>query len=177
MSGLPKLPIEPLTQAAFAPFGEVIETQGRDYFFINNGATRRYHRLAAAQTERPQDEVIISIFQARRTELPLTIGMLERHPLGSQAFVPLQENPFLIVVAPLGDGVKSGEIRAFRSNGRQGVNYFKGVWHHPLLALDDGDRFLVIDRAGVGENCDEYLLSAAQQLLLADHGGFRDHQS
>ncbi|MCF5376499.1 ureidoglycolate lyase, partial [Pseudomonas syringae] len=98
-----KLIIEPLTKEAFAPFGDVIETDGSDHFMINNGSTMRFHRLADVQTAQPEDKAIISIFRAEALPMPLTIGMLERHPLGSQAFVPLLGNPFLIVVAPVGD--------------------------------------------------------------------------
>lgn len=97
------LKIEPLTKEAFAPFGDVIETAGSDYFMINNGSTRRYHKLATVETAQPEDNAIISIFSAEKLEMPLRIRMLERHPLGSQAFIPLLGNPFLVVVAPLGD--------------------------------------------------------------------------
>ncbi len=123
------LTIEPLTKEAFAPFGDVIETEGSDYFMINNGSTRRYHKLATVETAAPEDQAIISIFAAEALEMPLVIRMLERHPLGSQAFIPLLGHPFLVVVAPLGDAPVPGHVRAFRSNGRQGVNYHRGVWH------------------------------------------------
>src|SRR3546814_16692963 len=96
------LTIEPLTKEAFAPFGDVIETAGSDYFMINNGSTRRYHKLATVKTAAPDDQAIISIFAAEALEIPLVIRMLERPPLGSQAFIPLLGNPFLIVVRPLG---------------------------------------------------------------------------
>ncbi|SEI46230.1 ureidoglycolate lyase [Azotobacter beijerinckii] len=160
------LSIEPLSKAAFAPFGEVIETEGSDYFMINNGSTRRYHALARVQTAAPEDQAILSIFVARTLPLPLTIRMLERHPQGSQAFVPLRGNPFLIVVAPPGDAPHPEQVRAFLSNGRQGVNYQRGVWHHPVLALADDDEFLVIDRSGAGANCDEHFFGEDEQLLL-----------
>lgn len=87
------LKIEPLTKEAFAPFGDVIETAGSDYFMINNGSTRRYHKLATVETAQPEDNAIISIFSAEKLEMPLRIRMLERHPLGSQAFIPLLGNP------------------------------------------------------------------------------------
>jgi len=129
------LTIEPLTKEAFAPFGDVIETEGSEFFMINNGSTRRYHKLATVETAEPEDRAIISIFAAEALEMPLAIRMLERHPLGSQAFVPLLGHPFLVVVAPLGDAPVPGHVRAFRSNGRQGVNYHRGVWHHPVLTI------------------------------------------
>jgi Ureidoglycolate hydrolase len=95
------LMIEPLTKEAFAEFGDVIETDGSDHFMINNGSTMRFHKLATVETAEPEDKAIISIFRADAQDMPLTVRMLERHPLGSQAFIPLLGNPFLIVVAPL----------------------------------------------------------------------------
>ncbi|UTV29694.1 ureidoglycolate lyase [Photobacterium atrarenae] len=154
-NGLRRLTITPLTQEAFAPFGDVIEVENRDYFMINNGSTRRYHQLAETDVAEQGGRAIISIFQATPLVYPLTVSMLERHPLGSQAFVPLLGQPYLIVVAPKGDDPQLSQCRAFYSNGRQGVNYHKGVWHHPVLALTDQDQFLIVDRAGEGNNCDE----------------------
>src|SRR5690606_25441965 len=139
------LTIEPLTKEAFAPFGDVIETEGSEFFLINNGSTRRYHKLATVETAAPEDQAIISIFAAEALEMPLVIRMLERHPLGSQAFIPLLGHPFLFVVAPPGDAPVPGHVRAFISNGRQGVNYRRGVWHHPVLTIEKRDEFLVVD--------------------------------
>jgi ureidoglycolate lyase len=161
------LTLEPLTKDAFAPFGDVIETDGSDHFMINNGSTQRFHRLAEVQTATPEDKAIISIFRAQALQMPLIISMLERHPLGSQAFVPLLGNPFLIVVAPLADEPDPAQVRAFVANGRQGVNYHRGVWHHPVLTLESQDDFLVVDRSGAGNNCDEHFFSDSQQLRLA----------
>lgn len=155
MSAVTALNIEPLTKQSFKEFGDVIEVDNSDYFMINNGSTRRYHKLAQADVEEQGGNTIMSIFQAMPLEYPLTITMLERHPLGSQAFVPLLGHPYLIVVAPKGDNPELTQCRAFYSNGKQGVNYHKGVWHHPVLALTDADQFLVVDRAGEGNNCDE----------------------
>ncbi len=161
-----RLTIEPLTQAGFAPFGEVIDTEGRDFLLINGGSTRRYHRLATVQTAQPDDQAIISLFVTQPLPMPLVIAMLERHPLGSQAFMPLLGQPFLVVVAPAGDAPTADCVRAFRSDGRQGVNYHRGVWHHPLLALEPDDHFLVVDRNGSGQNCDEHYFTEDQRLLL-----------
>ncbi|WP_313514209.1 ureidoglycolate lyase [Pseudomonas sp.] len=161
-----KLIIEPLTKEAFAPFGDVIETEGSDYFMINNGSTRRYHKLATVETNLPEDQAIISIFRAEALAMPLTIRMLERHPRGSQAFVPLLGKPFLVVVAPLGDTPDPAQVRAFISDGRQGVNYRRAVWHHPVLAIAAQDDFLVVDRSGAGNNCDEHFFDESEQLLL-----------
>ncbi|MFT5782008.1 MAG: ureidoglycolate lyase [Pseudomonas sp.] len=160
------LQIEPLTKEAFAAFGDVIETDGSAHFMINNGSTRRYHQLATVQTAQPEDNAIISIFSAEALDMPLTVRVLERHPLGSQAFIPLLGKPFLIVVAPVGDAPQSELVRAFRSNGRQGVNYHRGVWHHPVLTIEKRDDFLVVDRSGSGNNCDEHFFNEDEQLLL-----------
>ncbi|MCJ2376833.1 ureidoglycolate lyase [Vibrio sp. ZSDZ34] len=159
------LKIEPLTKDSFAPFGDVIEVEDSDYFMINNGSTRRYHQLAQTDVAQQGGQAIISIFQATPLVYPLMITMLERHPLGSQAFVPLLGNPYLVVVAPIGDSPDSAQIRVFYATGKQGVNYHKGVWHHPVLALTDQDRFLVVDRAGEGQNCDEYFFNDQQMML------------
>ena len=158
--------IEPLTKHAFAPFGDVIETEGSAHFMINGGSTRRYHKLAIVETSAPEDQAIISIFSVQATPLPMTIRMLERHPLGSQAFVPLLGQPFLIVVAPASDPPDADSVRAFRSNGRQGVSYHRSVWHHPVLALAAHDDFLVIDRSGAGNNCDEYFFDEEVYLRI-----------
>lgn len=161
------LTIEPLSKAAFAPFGDVIETAGSDHFMINNGSTQRFHRLAEVQTANADDKAIISIFRAQALAMPLTIRMLERHPLGSQAFVPLRGKAFLIVVAPVGEQPVSGEVRAFISDGLQGVNYHRGVWHHPILTIEQHDDFLVVDRSGEGNNCDEFFFADDDLLMLA----------
>lgn len=158
--------IEPLSKAAFAPFGDVIETEGSDHFMINNGSTQRFHQLAQVQTDLPDDKAIISIFRAQALAMPLTIRMLERHPRGSQAFIPLKGKAFLIVVAPPADTPDPDQVRAFVSNGLQGINYHLGVWHHPVLAIDTEDDFLVVDRSGSGPNCDEHFFAEHQLMLL-----------
>lgn len=160
------IPIEPLTAEAFAPFGDVITTEGKDYFMINNGSTRRYHKLATVEAEGQEASAIISIFRAQALPMPLTVTMMERHPLGSQAFIPLKGQPFLILVGPKGDQLDPASLRCFISDGSQGVNYHKGVWHHPVLALAAEDDFLVVDRSGSGNNCEEIFFPPEQQPLL-----------
>lgn len=157
---------EPLTQEAFAPFGDVIEADSRDFFMINNGSTRRYHKLATTQVDEGS-RVIINIFQATPLSYPLPIKMLERHPLGSQAFMPLLGNGYLVVVTPPGEEPNPAAIRAFYAKGSQGVNYHRGVWHHPVLALSHDDQFLVVDREGAGNNCDEFFFPEHTRVILA----------
>ena len=91
---------------------------------------------------------------------------MERHPLGSQAFMPLDAQPFIVVVAPLGEQVAPGDLRAFITNGRQGVNYRRGVWHHSLIALNAPARFIVVDRGGPGDNCDVVPIGDAEGVVL-----------
>jgi ureidoglycolate lyase len=149
------LRVEALTRAAFAPFGELIAADAAArHFPINGGTTERFHDLARLQPG-PEGRLIVSIFRGQPRELPLPITMLERHPLGSQAFVPLSDRPYLVVVARPGTPPEAADLRCFLASAGQGLNYAPGVWHHPLLALQAQSDFLVIDRAGPGGNCDE----------------------
>lgn len=159
-----ELTIEPLTREAFAPFGDVIEaSEAVQHFSINGGNTERYHDLARLDAG-PDGRLIVSIFRGQPRTLPFTLSMMERHPLGSQAFVPLSGRAYLVVVAPPGAAPSAGNLRCFRASGQQGVNYAAGTWHHPLLALDAVSDFLVMDRSGSGPNCDEVQLSPAASI-------------
>ncbi|MEC5385753.1 ureidoglycolate lyase [Uliginosibacterium sp. H3] len=153
------LKIEPLTHEAFAPFGDVIEASDAvKHFPINAGNTERYHDLANLDAGE-DGRVIVSIFRGLPRALPFIVPMMERHPKGSQAFVPLSGRPYLVVVARPGEPPTAGHLRCFLATAAQGVNYAKGVWHHPLMALDEVSDFLVIDRSGPGNNCDEIELA------------------
>ncbi len=151
------LPVEPLTRAAFAPFGDVIELEGARQIPINLGTTTRFHDLARIDVADGGGRPLVSLFRGQPRLLPFEVTMLERHPLGSQAFVPLTDKPYLVVAAPAGPLASDG-VRAFVTRGWQGVNYAKGVWHHPLIALGEISDFIVIDRGGEGPNCDEQML-------------------
>ncbi|MBX2856574.1 MAG: ureidoglycolate lyase [Rhodobacteraceae bacterium] len=154
----PSLPIEPLTREAFTPFGEVIETEGAHAFPINQGTTTRFHDLCRVDVSDEGGKAILSIFRGTPRPHPIEIKMLERHPLGSQAFFPLNPEPWLAVVAlstPDGAAPDLNSLRCFRANPQQGVNYAKGVWHHPLLCLAPRQDFLIIDRDGSGNNLEE----------------------
>ena len=154
------LTVEPLTREAFAPFGEVIEASDAvQHFTINAGNTERYHNLANVDPG-PDGRVIVSIFRGQPRALPFAVRMMERHPLASQAFIPMSGRPYLVVVAPAGEPPAAGDLRVFLARADQGVNYAAGVWHHPLLALGDVSDFLVVDRSGPGHNCDEIQLPA-----------------
>ena len=153
------LKTEPLSREAFEPFGEVIEAcDAVRHFTINGGNTERFHDLARIDPGE-DGRAIVSIFRGQARSLPFRVEMVERHPLGSQAFVPMSGRPYLIVVAPPGANPQAEDLRVFLARGDQGVNYATGVWHHPLLALDETSDFLVVDRSGPGHNCDEAELS------------------
>ncbi len=155
---------EPLTADSFRPFGDVIEARDA-YELITSGTTQKLSNLAQIDVATDGGRPCISIYRAVPYEMPLTIKMLERHPLGSQLFMPLHGEPFLIVVAPAGDKIDPSSVRAFITNGRQGINYQRGTWHHPLIALRDASEFLIVDRAGEGENCDEFFFEGDGILL------------
>ncbi|MHC1549789.1 ureidoglycolate lyase [Phyllobacterium sp. K27] len=149
------LEVLPLTKAAFAPFGDVIETAEAELRLINGGTTERYHDLAKVDVTGEQARVLINIFRGQAFAPPIDILMLERHPLGSQAFYPLQNLPFLVVVAEDEAGCP-GKPVAFLAQGSQGVNYHRNVWHHPLISLQQTSDFMVVDRGGEGNNLEEY---------------------
>ncbi len=149
------LKAEPLTADAFATFGDVIDRRIASSFPINGGRTQRYHDLARIETLGEGARALVSIFVSQPVQVPLVIDFLERHPKGSQAFIPMHGERFLIVVAPPGDTIDLNSVRAFVTDGRQGVNYHAGTWHAVQSVLDREGEFLVVDRGGPGNNCDE----------------------
>lgn len=146
---------KPLTKADFAPFGDVIETQDAHHYTINRGNTERYHDLATLDVTEANGNPLVNVFRGQPIDLPFTIEMMERHPLSSQAFIPLSKTPFLVLVAAPGKEPTADDLRIFISNGEQGVNYHRGTWHHYLLTLNQKSDFIVIDRGGPEKNCDE----------------------
>ncbi len=161
------LNVMPLTQQAFAAFGDVIETDGRSHYSINNGTTERYHDLAKVDLPVQYGRLLINIFRAQPNPLPIPVKMLERHPLSSQTFIPLSDTPFLIVVAAAETDPRATDLYAFLSNGRQGVNYHRAVWHHPLLALEKTSDFVVVDLDSDAENCDEFFFDDNLQVTIS----------
>lgn len=150
---------KPLTAESFAPFGDVIEpASATEVQEINRGYATRYDDLTeiVARDGRP----VMSLFRAKPLPQPIEIRVMERHPLGSQAFVPLGGGDFVVVVAPPGV-FDASRIEAFLASRGQGVNFAPGTWHHFLITLAPQD-FLVIDRMGPGANCDELELSEEQ---------------
>ena len=160
-----RVPIQPLTREAFAPFGQVIERDGAPNFPINAGKCTRYHDLAKIETTGEKARPMISLLRGEPYPLPLELEMVERHPLGSQAFVPLTDFPFLVVVAEETEG-GPGEPIAFRTAPGQGVNIGRNVWHGILTPLDGVSDFAVVDRGGEGVNLEEHFYEAP--FLIAD---------
>lgn len=160
-----------LTSENFKAFGDVIEVNAANqHFTINDGFTERYHDLATIDVTENKGRTLVNIFRATPLAQPITIKMMERHPLSSQAFMPLGQQPYLVVVAPAGK-FNINQIEVFKANSNQGVNYHKGTWHHYCLALNEISDFLVVDRGGDGDNCDvisfdELLKSAAGKPLV-----------
>lgn len=144
-----KIQPEPLTKKAFASFGDVIEIDGATQFEINSGYTTRVHDLIDIQLDGNNARPQFNFFLGRPR--PLEIKILEKHPLGSQAFYPLDNKFWLVVVAT---EPRPESVQAFWATGNQGVNYHKNVWHHPLLVLEP-QQFIILDRGGDGNNCDE----------------------
>lgn len=153
----------PITAKRFAAYGDVIQASGADMEAMNEARFERFDDLARIDIDGP---VATGIVRSRTaTVLPYHVEMLERHPLGSQAFIPLSRFPFVIVVAPPGEAVETADICAFAVGPGQGINYLRGTWHMPLIALEEGQSFLVIDRSPTaGPNCEELVL--AEPLIL-----------
>ncbi|EAQ23420.1 ureidoglycolate lyase [Roseovarius sp. 217] len=145
--------IRPLTGEAFAPFGDVLDTSGPPDLIINAGMCGRFHDRA--RLDFSDGRAGISLFKAEPRSLPFRLDLVERHPDGSQAFLPMTDAPFLLVVAPDVDG-GPGQPLAFLTLPGQGVNYHRGIWHGVLCPLAEPGLFTVIDRIGTGPNLEEH---------------------
>ncbi len=161
-----KLAVQSLSSAGFAAFGDVVEFEGHDSFPINKGMADRYHSLADVELAGEQARAIISLVDSRKFELPRKVDHLEHHPLGSQAFLPLDSSPFIVVVCPAGREPELDKLQAFVTNGRQGINYRLGTWHHVLLTPYAAMRFICVDRTGPGDNCIDFFIPEPEQCLL-----------
>ena len=148
---------EPLTKAAFESFGDVIEIAGHKPIVINQGFAERFDDLAGIDVTSENGVVKVSLFAAVMRPMPIAIDLMERHPLGSQLFYPLQDRPWLVVACEDPDDIET--FKAFSATGRQGINYHRNVWHFPLLVLQPQSQFIVVDRKGPGHNLEERKLS------------------
>ena len=160
-----KLIPEKLTSKNFADFGEVVGIQSKEPRTINNGFAEKYPDVASLDTKEDQGQASVHIFVAKSRVFPLRISMLEKHPFFSQTFIPRHSSPFIVVVAPP-DKIPSIEnLKAFITNGEQGVNYSRGVWHFPLISMNDNSQFIVIDRK---HNEDLDTIEQCQEISLDD---------
>ena len=148
-----KMKIKPkkVNKKNFKKFGQIIDTSKKKYFRINNGFAKRYNDLGKIDTSIKKGKTIVSIFSAKKRRFPMKIDMMEKHPLGSQAFIPMKETSFLVFVAPKGSRPNLKKIQAFRIPKQTGINLNSGIWHFPLISMKDMN-FLVIDRKGKGKN-------------------------
>ena len=135
----------------FSKFGDLISSDNINPIDINSGYAKRYDDLANINTTKNEGTTIVSIFAALKRTFPMNIDMMEKHPLGSQMFMPMKETTFLCFVAPEGDFPEIKKIQSFIIPPRTGINYKPGIWHFPLISTEDTN-FIVVDRKGSGEN-------------------------
>lgn len=150
--GVVNLIAQPLNAAQFAPYGEVIDLECAKQIPINEGLTTRFNDLVRADVAEEGGRICVNIFRSNPISLPHSVKYLERHPLGSQAFYPTAKTPFLVLVAPPAETVRAEDLQLFVSDGSLGVNLFKNTWHHYQMVLDQQSDFVVVDRAGPGNN-------------------------
>ena len=153
---------QPLTARAFAPFGDVLDCAGEPDKLINAGMCGRFHDRA--QMDFGDGRAGLSLFRAVPRALPYTLDLLERHPDGSQTFVPMSEHPFLVTVAPDKDG-QPGTPLAFLTEPGQAVNLHRGTWHGVLTPLHAPGVFAVVDRIGPGSNLEEFFLDPPYRVI------------
>ena len=140
-----------INRTNFAPYGDLISTHDINPININSGYAKRFDNLASVDTLKNGGKTIVSIFSALKRTFPMKVNMMEKHPLGSQAFIPMKETTFLCFVAPPGELPETRKIQSFIVPPKTGVNYKPGIWHFPLISTEDTN-FIVIDRKGSGEN-------------------------
>lgn len=164
MKPVHELTCEPLTAKAFAPFGMVLQTGGRKAVSINQGLTDKFTVLEGFEVDAGA-RLQLAVYHSRPVTLPFELFEVERHPLAGQAFWPLHDRPFPLIVAPPGPAPRVGTLRVFLTNGRQGVYLAPGTWHHHQLTLGEAGDYLVIERETGAGNCDVATLSPAVILV------------
>ena len=140
-----------ITRTNFVTYGDLISSDDIKQMDINAGYAKRFDNLANINTSKDEGKTIVSIFSALKRTFPMKIDMMEKHPLGSQAFIPMKETTFLSFAAPPGESPEVSKIQSFIIPPKMGINYKPGIWHFPLISTEDTN-FLVIDRKGIGEN-------------------------
>ncbi len=146
-----KIKPKKINKKNFNKFGQIIDTSKKKYFRINNGYAKRYDNLGKINTSTKKGKTIVSIFSAKTRKFPMKVDMMEKHPLGSQAFIPMKETSFLVFVAPRGNKPDINKIQSFVVPKQTGVNYKAGIWHFPLISMKNMN-FLIVDRKGKGNN-------------------------
>jgi len=161
-----KIIIEPIkiNRKNFSEYGDLISSNEINPMDINSGYAKRFDNLANINTSKDSGKTIVSIFSSIKRTFPMKIDMMEKHPLGSQAFIPMQETTFLCFVAPSSETPEIKKIKAFIVPPKMGINYKPGIWHFPLISTEDTD-FLVIDRKGSGENLVTYKFKKDEVVL------------
>ena len=160
-----KLTPEELTEENFADFGEVVSIQSKQSKTINNGFAEKFTDIASLDTKEDQGQTSVHIFVAKSRQFPLHISMLEKHPYFSQTFIPRHSSPFIVVVAPPSEKPSIDKIKAFITNGEQGINYSRGVWHFPLISIKHNSQFIVIDRK---HNEDIDTIEQCEEIIIDD---------
>ena len=157
-----------LTRDAFAPYGDLVEIKDAVHFSINEGTIERFHDLAKIDIgDDPDAKVIASIAMCNSaTTLPYKIELVERHPLGTQLFFPMFTEPMIVIVGVDSEEPKPQNLEAFFSNGQQGINFHRNTWHIPLISLNEGEKYIIVDRNGPGNNCDEYYFDESVEITL-----------
>ena len=140
-----------ITKENFAKFGDLITTENIKPTSINDGYAKRFDNLINIDTSKKKGKAIVSIFKAKKRKFPMKIDMMEKHPLGSQAFIPMEDTKFLVFVAPRGDKPDINKIQSFLVPKQTGINYNAGIWHFPLISMKNMN-FLIVDRKGKGNN-------------------------
>lgn len=159
---------KPLTAEAFVPYGEVVDIHSANKeFSMNYGMATRYFDLAEIDVEEKGGKTCISLVKSNAIFFPFNVEKMEYHPYGSQMFYPLCESPFLILVSTPAETLDTTKLELFISDGKQGVNYHKNIWHHYLMPLNDGSQFMVVDRNGNDENCVETQITEEIIISLA----------
>lgn len=159
--------IQPLTEEAFAPFGEVIDLNKAENFPINNGMCTRFNDLATVELGGEKPRPLVNVFRGKPYDLPLHLKMVERHPLGSQAFIPMSKRPFLVIVSEDRDNIPQTPL-AFLTKPGQGVNIGQNIWHGVLTTLGEVSDFVVVDRGGPGDNLEEFFFDEGFVVNFAD---------
>ena len=159
--------IQPLTEEAFAPFGEVIDLNKAENFPINNGMCTRFNDLATVELGGEKPRPLVNVFRGKPYDLPLHLKMVERHPLGSQAFIPMSKRPFLVIVSEDRDNIPQTPV-AFLTKPGQGVNIGQNIWHGVLTTLGEVSDFVVVDRGGPGNNLEEFFFDEGFVVNFAD---------